>query len=747
MRRPLAVMCLIFIMAVGVYMWLRPPDLEEFAYADGMECGVIGTLYKIEKKESYGREMSVLYIDRISYFQTVSDNQFKNSDFIQINNMPGGLMCYLEDNTDSLRIGSKVLISGSFEVYSVATNPGEFNSRLYYYTQGIHGQIKNARIHSVSKSYSPVKDWGYRLRLSLEEKLVDIYPAKEAGILMTMLLGNKQELDSEIKALYKEAGILHILSVSGLHISVLGYGLYRLLRRVGVSMRISALVSVMWMWFYGCMIGMGVSSFRAIVMFSISMLAQWWGRTYDLLTALAVAAALLIAGEPMYLYHSGFWLSFSCVLAISLLYPYLKSDAKSGSTPLQKYMMDIRNSFLLSASVTVFTLPVLLWFYYEVSVWGMVWNLAVVPLASVVMGLGITTLCLPVKASGLTTVIAGGNCFIIDFFEKLCRITRWSNMGNFIIGKPKVWQVWVFVAGIILLLLYASKLKYGQRLLALAGLVVLLIMPMPQNFKMTFLDVGQGDGICIQNDNGNVYLVDMGSSDKSKVGTYQLLPFLKHERIRRIDGVFLTHGDNDHIGGVVELLEMQDNSLELERVILPCLDTTALKREFGDVIELCRQRNIDIYLMSEGESLYDGELMLTCVYPSKEYYGESNESSLVLYMVYNEFSALLTGDIEGKGERILTSNLKDTGINNVTLLKVAHHGSSGSSSEEFLSQISPGLVIISCGENNSYGHPHKETVNRLTDSGAMLFNTPESGAISLEIKGNGQIILIENKNG
>lgn len=747
MRRPLAVICLIFIMAVGVYTWLGPPDLEEFAYADGVECRVLGTLYKIEKKESYGREMSVLYINKISYFQAVQDNQFNNSDITHINNMPGGLMCYLDDDAGSLKIGSRVLISGRFEAYQVATNPGEFNSRLYHYTQGIHGQIKNATIHSAGNSYNPVADTGYRLRLCLENKLMNIYPAKEAGILMTMLLGNKQELDSEIKTLYRDAGILHILSVSGLHISVLGYGLYRLLRRVGVPMRISAMVSVVWMWFYGSMIGMGVSSFRAIVMFSISMLAQWWGRTYDLLTALAVAAALLIGGEPLYLYHSGFWLSFSCVLAISLLYPYLKTEAKSGCTLLQRYMADIQNSFWLSASVTVFTLPVLLWFYYEVSVWGMVWNLAVVPLAGVVMGLGITTLCLPGKAAGVTAVIAGGNCLIINFFEKLCRITRWSNMGNFIFGKPRVWQVWIFVAGIILLLMYASKLKYGQRLLVLAGLVGLLIMPVPRNFKITFLDVGQGDGICIQNDNGNVYLMDMGSGDKSKVGTYQMLPFLKHEGVRRIEGIFLSHGDKDHISGIEELLEMTDDQIRIERVILPGLGELALEREFGEIIELCRQRNIDIYLMSEGESLYDDELMLTCIYPSREYSGESNESSMVLYMVYKEFSALLTGDIEGKGERILTSNLTDRGIDSVTLLKVAHHGSSGSSSEEFLTQISPQLAIISCGENNSYGHPHKETVSRLTDSGAMILKTPESGAISVEIKNDAQIILIENKNG
>ncbi len=747
MRRPLAVICLIFIMAVGVYTWLRPPDLEEFAYADGMDCRVIGTLYKIEKQESYGRELSVLYINKISYFQVIQNNQFKNPDITQENDKPAGLVCYLFDDVSGLKIGNKVLISGRFEIYPVATNPGEFNSRLYYYTQGICGRIKDATIHSTDRSYNPVADSSYRLRLYLEEKLKNIYPDKEAGILMTMLLGNKRELDDEINTLYRDAGILHILSVSGLHISVLGYGLYRLLRRVGVPVRIAALMSVMWMWFYGSMIGMGVSSYRAIVMFSISMLAQWWGRTYDLLTALAVAAALLIAGEPLYLYHSGFWLSFSCVLAISLLYPYIKSEGKQGSTPLQKHMTDIQNSFWLSVSVTVFTLPVLLWFYYEVSIWGIVWNLVVVPLAGVVMGLGITTLCLPEWAGVVTAAMARGNCLIMNLFECMCRITRWSNIGNFIFGKPEVWQVLAFVTGMVLLLLFAPKLKYAQRILALGCLVCILIMPVPQDFKITFLDVGQGDGICIQNDNGNVYLMDMGSSDKSKVGTYQMLPFLKHEGIHRIDGIFLSHGDKDHVSGVIELLEAQDETISIDKIILPGLDILALEREFGKIIELCHQRNIEIYLMSQGECFKDDKLMITCVYPSTGYMGESNESSLVLYMVYKDFSALFTGDIEGNGERMLSDYLEKKGIDNVTLLKVAHHGSAGSSSDIFLAQISPRIAIISCGENNSYGHPHKEAVKRLKDVGATIFNTPESGAITLEIKNNTQIILIENKNG
>lgn len=726
MRRPLAVFCLVCLLAVGGFLCLKPPEYPDISEIKGTECQVMGRVDKIEYKMIFGKEQSVLYLKQISYFAGIqAKSHIQSEDWL-----PKGLVCYIcREEPVSLKIGSTVLVSGIFEGFPEATNPGEFDGRRYYRILGLSGKIKNASVLKTGTEYDKLADLQFRLRCFLEDKIKACYPEKEAGIIMTMLLGNKTELDEEIRDLYRGAGILHILSVSGLHVSVLGYGCYRLLRRCGLPVRFCAVFAACWMWFYGGMIGMGVSAFRAVLMFGIRMLAKWCGRTYDLLTALAVAAALLIISEPLYFFHSGFWLSFTCVLAISLLYPRLKRKEKEGGD----IKVRLVNSLLLGISVTVMTLPVFLWFYYEVSFWGILWNLVVVPLMSVVMGGGLVNLVLPGFAYGLSRLVAEGNCVVLWLFEALCRVTKRTGCGNLILGQPAVIQVVAFVIGMLLFLLFSKKWKYYQKILAVLFLSMLVVIRLPGNFRITFLDVGQGDGICLQNDNGNVYLIDGGSSSKSKVGTYQILPFLKQQGIRRVQAVFISHSDSDHISGIIELLEQQKGGVKLEKIVLSEFDGQVLGEEYGELLTLCRENVTPVYTIKGGEQLRDGNLTLTCLHPTSNFSGDSNASSQVLKVDFKNFSALLTGDVEGEGELCLRQVLKDQKIGSVTVLKAAHHGSRNATSQTFLDQIKPMLTVISCGKNNSYGHPHAETLQRLEDVGSKVLTTPEYGAIAVEV--------------
>ena len=764
MKRPLAIFCLGILAVVGAYLLLRPPEYKDFTKWEGNLCEIIGQVDRIEIKNNYGKTQSIIYLKQISYVQKFQKNQslnyFNETDYSKTNynktsygkidqsSVPEGVMCYVKDGVqDPPQIGAFVLISGRFETFRQATNPGEFDARQYYRILGLEAKMSDAVIHGSSKGFNYLKEFQYRLRRGMEEKIENCYPPKEAGILITMLLGNKGNLDNDIEKLYRMAGILHILSVSGLHVSILGYGLHRVLCKLGTPVRIAALIAVLWMWFYGGMIGAGVSAFRAIVMFTIRMFAKWCGRTYDLLTSLAMAAVLLIGSEPLYFYHSGFWLSFTCVLAIGVLYPKLKIKEKAefvreteGRFGLKFRVLGLENmgirlinSWLVSFSVTVMTLPVLLWFYYEVSLWGLLWNLVIVPLVSIVMGGGILNVLLPVWVQKVSLLIARGNCVLLGFFELLCRFTEWTGWGNLILGKPEVWQMLLFVIGVIGFLAFADKWKYYLRLAALTGLVCLMLIRPPKDFMLTFLDVGQGDGICLQNSNGNVYLIDGGSSDKKSVGTYQILPFLKHEGIRNIEAVFLTHGDEDHVSGIKELLEMQKGGVRIKRVVLPDLAVKEMKEEFGDIIALCRRVGTNVHIMKRGQVITDDKLRLTCMHPPENYNGESNASSQVLYMTWQEISALFTGDVEGEGERMLTQILQEQKIEAVTVLKVAHHGSRYSTGDEFLSQITPQVAVISCGKSNSYGHPHEDTLSRLDVCGSKSFTTPEFGAIIIEV--------------
>lgn len=728
MRRPLAVFCLVCLLAAGGFVCLKPPEFPDFSEMEGKECQVVGRVDKIEYKMIFGKKQSVLYLKQISHFAGIQEKSYTQPG----EGMPKGLVCYMSKEVSvSLKIGSTVLVSGTFEAFPEATNPGEFDTKLYYRILGLSGKIINASVLKTGTEYEIIADLQFRLRSFLEDKVKACYPEKEAGIMMTMLLGNKTELDADIKSLYRGAGILHILSVSGLHVSVLGYGFYRLLRRAGLPVRFCAVLAACWMWFYGGMIGMGVSAFRAVLMFGIRMLAQWCGRTYDLLTALAVAAVLLIVSEPLYFFHSGFWLSFTCVLAISLLYPKLKlKEREDGGIKIR-----VANSFLLGISVTVMTLPVFLWFYYEVSFWGILWNLAVVPLMSVVLGGGIVNLILPDFVYGLSSFVARGNCAVLGLFEILCRITEQTGCGNLILGQPSVIQILAFVIGMLFFLLFSKKWKGYHKMFALLVLTVLLVLRMPDGFRMTFLDVGQGDGICLQNENGNVYLIDGGSSSKSKVGTYQILPFLKQQGIRTVRAVFISHSDSDHISGILELLEQQKGGVKLEKVVISEPEGQEFREEYGELLTLCRENDTAVHTIKKGEQLRDDKLTLTCLHPTPDFSGDSNASSQVLKVDFKNFSALLTGDVEGEGEQRLQQALKEQGIGRVTVLKAAHHGSRNATSRTFLEQTQPMLTVISCGKDNRYGHPHEEVIRRLTEAKSTILQTARQGAVTVQVQG------------
>ncbi len=737
MKRPLAVICLAVLAAACFKMKLAPPDFPVYRQFEGTDCTAAGRIGKIEIKNHYGKNQTVLYLESLSYFQSDQEPFYesKSPDKQKIkSDLPCGLVCYIDggenEGTPDYRIGEEALVRGRFEAYRAASNPGEFDACRYYRILGISGKLKNAGVLQTGKDYNRPAHLLYRFKTYLQKKIHSYYPQKEAGIMTTMLLGDKTELDREIKDLYKTAGILHILSVSGLHVSLLGYGLYKGLRRIGVPMRTAAAAGGIWIAAYGVMIGSGVSVFRAVFMFCLQMLAEWWGRTYDLLTALSVSAAFLILKNPLYLYHSGFWLSYTCVLAISLLYPCLKVPEEKGNVKV----IAVLNSFLLSVSITIATLPVFLWFYYEVSLWGIMWNLLVIPLMSVVLGGGIFTLFLPEAIKGFAGIAARGICLPLTLFEKLCHITEWTGLGTIIAGQPDFWQIAVFTAGLLCFLAVSGKLRYVQRMAVLSVLITVLFLRPRPGFTITFLDVGQGDGICVQNENGNVYLIDGGSSSKSNVGTYQILPFLKQQGIREIKAVFISHGDQDHINGIRELLERQKGGVAIRQLVLSGSGRQEFFDEYRELIKLCEETGTGVYTIQAGGSVTDGGLTLACLHPAGNFEGEKNASSQVLYLSYEDVTVLFTGDVEGEGERRLEQAMEEAEIKNITLLKVAHHGSKYSTSPQFLRQVNPKASIISCGENNSYGHPHEELLERLKEQGCPVLQTQENGAITVSLR-------------
>ena len=268
------------------------------------------------------------------------------------------------------------------------------------------------------------------------------------------------------------------------------------------------------------------------------------------------------------------------------------------------------------------------------------------------------------------------------------------------------------------------------------ALCVILLISVPwkhekNELEVTMLDVGQGDGIYMRGPSGMHYFVDGGSSDVKKVGKYRIESFLKSRGVGTLDYVFLSHGDGDHIGGIRELLERQDVGIRIRTLVLPVENVwdDALK-EIG---EIALFYGTQVVVMEAGEELSEGEFRIRCLQPGNEFTEESgNGASMVLQVEYKDFDMLLTGDVEGKGEELLVFG---GALESVDVLKVAHHGSKNSTKDDFLDLVRPKIALISAGRENSYGHPHMETIKRLKKAGIIIYNTQESGAVTIRTDG------------
>lgn len=656
------------------------------------------------------------------------------------------------DDTQVL-LGSRVKVCGTFLAFSEATNPGEFDMKKYYHSIKIGGKLRQVTVLDRGLDYSEWRETLHRCKSYFHTRLYQIFPEQEASVMCTMLLGEKKVLDSEIKELYKRNGIIHILSISGLHITIIGMSIYRMLRRTGMPAWIAALLGGSVLLLYGLMTGMGVSAVRAIGMYLLKMFSEIVGRTYDMLTALGIMAFLVVYGNPGYLDNAGFYLSFGAVLGIGAVYPALLPTPKetvllryeehrwklAGRKIAEKYGKGLQQSILAGLSITLTTLPVQLWFYYEIPVYSVFLNLLVLPFMSLVMIAGMLAMLVP--GLGILGTI---DCLILSGYERLCLWCERLPFHTWNPGKPNIWQVVVYYVILFGFVWVKNRMRHqkipGERKrmkewfykMVQIGVLTMTVMFLTIHFgkktSVTFLDVGQGDCICVQTASGEVYLFDCGSSSRSEVGKYVLKPFLKYYGIRHIDAVFLSHSDSDHCNGAEELIDQSEEwGITVGRVFLPGDIGT------GDSWQ-CKVKDgfFDRLIGHKEETVY-----FTCLHPDlKDKLEGSNADSQCFYIeLENGITILLTGDVEGSGEESLLQELQKRQISRVSVLKVAHHGSRYSTSEALLEQIKPEVAVISCGENNRYGHPHAETLERLSDTSFTVLRTDEFGAIEIEEEG------------
>jgi len=675
------------------------------------------------------------------------------------------------------RVGNKIRAGGKLKKFHEARNPGNFNEQLYYQIEDIFFYLEPDEIAITDPSYSQ-----YHLVLNTIKKKVSkvfdqMLSGREAGALAAMLLGEKNLLDYELKKLYQENGISHILAISGLHIGLIAMFFFNLLRKLKCPILPANILTVFFIYSYGILTDFSVSTNRAIVMLVISLLAPVVGKYYDMLSGTCLSALIILMQNPMQIISAGFLLSYGAVLGIAVVYPAIKQLIGEGNPVIKAskekghianesgkkkpYKTDVKRAYILteikdrllspvliSISTQITTIPVILYFFYQIPVYSIIINLIILPLVTVLILLAIFGAIAGLIYLPAGVFIIGGASFILKLYELVCRFGSVLPGNMLTVGRPGRTELILYFICLCLFLIVLNKYKSKAAMLLMAVGLLLLIYPKRNDgLLVTFLDVGQGDAIYMESGSGTTYLIDGGSSDVSKAGIYRIKPFLLSRGNNVIDYAIITHSDKDHTSGLLDIIN--EGSIKVRHLILP--DITVKDESFIKLEELAHQKNITVSYISAGDSIRDGDIQITCLHPKDGYNpSNSNAYSTVLSLEFHDFSLLLTGDLEADGETMVIEQLskrKDSGVDNIfkiteyditeyDILKVAHHGSRNSTSEEFLSYVRPRIAVISCGKDNRYGHPHKELLERLKLVDCQAEITYETGAITIKTNGD-----------
>ena len=626
---------------------------------------------------------------------------------------------------EQIRIGMFLRVCGKLEEIPGPRNPGEFDSKQYYACRKIYYQMKEGEVCDKSIGYSYFGQLLQEIRQKAET-ILDEAAGAYAGIFQAMILGERGNLDAETKMQYQMAGIMHILAISGLHISFVGMGFFRLLKKAGAGNGVAGAVSAFLIYAYGIVTGGSVSAMRAVGMFLVLVGAGIAGRSYDLLSAMALSAIVLLLDAPAYLYNVSFLLSFGAVIGIGALTPEICS--------LLNLKKRTAKSLAGSVIVWLITLPIALHAYGEVSLAGVILNLLVLPTSGIVLASGIFALPVGIFVIEIAKrVVFPGKC-VLFLYEKLCEVVGWIPHSTWIAGSPQLWQCAVYY---VMLGVAFAGVKWGKKAASVALVifaVVFLGYHSRNGLAITCLDIGQGDCCVLKMPGGENFLIDGGSSNKKNTAVYQILPYLKNQGIAILDGIFVSHTDQDHISGIEELLELCAQKLTTVRVknlILPDWDTTG--GEYEKLKMLAEQTGIRVQTVREGNLLKTKEAQIEILAPENGADGsDTNEDGMVMKVHFGKFRGLFTGDIGAETEKKLLDSMED-----VDFLKVAHHGSKYSTCQGFLDVVSPEIAVISCSAKNTYGHPSADTIKKLEDCGAQVEYTMKNGAITVRTDGEG----------
>ncbi len=599
----------------------------------------------------------------------------------------------------------KIIVEVEPVTDTIKYNPADMDYALYLKSEGISSTLKATNI----VSFTQVDNWFETLNNKISNLIYNVFKAKDQGIVSVLMLGDKSTLDADVYASYSQLSITHILVISGFHLGIIFLIVKNILIQIGFSHYERFAGATIIMWLYVLIIGFSVSIVRAALLFTIMSIAFCVDEESDMLTSIAIASLIMLIQNPFALFGISFQLSFFAVIIIAcydLAKDYLDTDVPN-------------EGLILSAIISACNVPIVSYYFFSISVVGILANVLLLPVFSTLIVLIGAVLAIAIFNINIAIVLAYPITAIINLCNELVMLI--SNVGAIYIGRMSFLQIVLYYTIVGLVIISIINVQY-QKVCGMIniGLCIVFYSTFRPQFEITQLYVGQGDSTVIRTHNNSIIVVDGGlSSGASKIQNH-----IRYLGKNTIDLVVVSHTDTDHVGGILELL---NRGQSIGMIVVPPIniENDAIGAQ---LISLCNQNNIPIIEATTGEIIAIDDVVLSVLAPAGTS-SDKNENSLVVELNYKDFSMLFTGDIGVNTEN--TINFDD-----IDVLKVAHHGSKTSTSTNFLNQTKPEYAVISCGFKNIYGHPHEIVLETLDTHNIETFRTDLNGAIKIQLTGD-----------
>ena len=602
--------------------------------------------------------------------------------------------------------GQVIKLNGKLVQPEPAVNPGGFDGEAYWRSQGVFALLWSTQADILIEPQGIVK-LAAKIQQELENKLKNYLPQAKVNLLWAILFGEKQLLEDGFYEKTQKLGIAHIFAVSGLHVGFILNMLLGILclmrseRKPLALLLVAVIIS-----FYCFMVGLTPSALRATIMGILTLLAQYFFKRRDSYTLLAASALVVLLVQPFALWSAGFQLSYGVTFGILYLYPltlqwcsFLKFSA-------------LRNTCAVALAAQLSSLPLIAWYFYYVSAYGLFLNIALVPLMGLIIPILLLALLFSIILPPLANACFGLTSLMLDIMTfSINGVTSLLGTGEYYIGKPTGIALLVYLFCLVSLRQgWYPKIKQEKIFVLLAGMGLLLLwLPLPPAVtELTYLDVGQGSSAVLRTKNGEVYVFDCGVKSDDTAN------YLAYCGVNTVDGIILSHADSDHSGGLAKIIQnftvkklyLEEHQVQREELALEGLPVASIKK--NQSVKL-KQGSINLVPFDHGDT-------------------EDNGCQLVAIIDYKDWKIVFPGDA-GLTEIEQIAKL----VKEVDIWTVPHHGSRYSGNEKSYAELAPKIAVISAGKGNLYGHPHQEILTILDKYAEQIYRTDKNGVIKFRL--------------